>query len=177
MKASSSRPVTDPALLRSLLRNQVENGDRINTLISDYSKTSHTPKHRLLCRCRPNPMAINAPQMGFSHKAWCPISNQQKNIVSLAFTYTVCNRFLNFSIAASFAMTKGAGGLAISPNLQFRAIVPSNSPAFKLLLRSGSGRDGSAIRSSHKALFELFYAGLASPTDTLGNGTTLLHVG
>jgi hypothetical protein len=74
-------------------------------------------------------------------------------------------------------MTNGAGGFSISPKLHFRAVVPKDSPAFKLLDKySHFMVEQGEIRRTHQALFELFHAGRASPTDTLENGDTLLHV-
>jgi hypothetical protein len=78
-------------------------------------------------------------------------------------------------------MTHGAGGFSISPKLHFRAVVPKDSPAFKLVGKYGRHHrylhmEKGEIRRTHQALFELFRAGRASPTDTLENGDTLLHV-
>ncbi|KAL3458406.1 hypothetical protein BJX64DRAFT_224847 [Aspergillus heterothallicus] len=54
-----------------------------------------------------------------------------------------------------------------------------NSPAFSLVhkARWGEMLGGklSQVQQLHRALFELFYDGRASPTDTLPNGMTLLH--
>jgi hypothetical protein len=108
-------------------------------------------------------------------------NNQAKKVMSLIYRHTVCNRFLQFTITASLTVTKAAGGCSISPNLQFRAIVPGDSPAFSLLRATmdcliGREHNESIIRDTRIALFELFYAGKASLSDTLGDGTTIMHV-
>jgi hypothetical protein len=77
-------------------------------------------------------------------------------------------------------VTKGAGGFAINPSLQFRPVVARHSPAFELLRNVLSEwaytKRSSVIQDTHRALFALFEARLASPTDTLEDGETFLHV-
>lgn len=83
----------------------------------------------------------------------------------------------------TFSATRGTGGLAISPQLTLRAVVPDDSPAFRLL-RSMSffGHDAQFPNLKDRAewvLYQLnllFDNGEASPMDVTQDGETLLHV-
>lgn len=87
---------------------------------------------------------------------------------------------MRISLEASFSSTRGAGGFSISPRLEFRAIVPTNSEIFLALSRAEKNlksQDASAIiKDTQKALFEIIRGGKASISDALGNGDTILHV-
>jgi hypothetical protein len=79
------------------------------------------------------------------------------------------------------SVTRGAGGFAISPWLQFRAVVSRDSPAFALLDYWSPKiiAENDIIKCAEqilKQLYQLFQEGKASPTDILPHGTTLLHV-
>ncbi|KAL3455574.1 hypothetical protein BJX64DRAFT_294919 [Aspergillus heterothallicus] len=176
IKANSGQPITKPDLLRSLADTQRENDTSLNILLPSLQSRTRLTKRTLRCNC--NPKKVHST----NHGPCCPLHNQNRNLVSLMFRHTFCNWFLRFSVTASLTMTKGAGGFSISPNLQFRAVVPDDSPAFKLLTKHSRFHTWdpllikrSEIRSTHRKLFDLFHAGLASPTDTLENGTTILH--
>jgi hypothetical protein len=84
-------------------------------------------------------------------------------------------------VLASLQIAIGAGGLIISPKLEFQPVVPYDSPAFTLLRTVEAsfklGFNESVIQDTQKMLFELFREGKASPSDTLPNGQTILHVG
>jgi hypothetical protein len=113
------------------------------------------------------------------HKSWT--GNQAQKVMSLIYRHTVCNRFLRYTVTASLTVTKSAGVCSITPNLQFRATVPNTSPAFSLIRatgrRLGRGENHhSLIRDTRIALFELFYTGKASLSDTLEDGSTIMHV-
>ena len=79
-------------------------------------------------------------------------------------------------------VTIGAGGLSISPKLEFRAVVSAYSPAFTFirhLSRSGYHRVQRNMEVPHAdpvTLAQMFKDGAASPSDTLPNGMTMLHV-
>lgn len=91
-----------------------------------------------------------------------------------------CRWALQISLEASFSSTIGAGGLSISPKLEFRAIVPINSEIFSVIYGaedSLKSQDVSiVIQSIQKALFEAFREGKASISDALQSGDTILHV-
>ncbi|KAL3470051.1 hypothetical protein BJX99DRAFT_240167 [Aspergillus californicus] len=176
IKANSGKPITTPKLLKSLLDTQEENNKAMTSLLPKLQRL-RVKKKAPRCRCD----RVGAQSR--AHRPWCPLQNQSRDLVSLNFRHNFCNRFLGFSITTSLTMTKGAGGFSISPNLQFRAVVPEDSPAFSLLqsvfrsyifdISPMIGK--SEIRRTHQELFELFHTGLASPTDTLENGDTILH--
>ncbi|KAG4435049.1 hypothetical protein IFR05_009473 [Cadophora sp. M221] len=89
---------------------------------------------------------------------------------------------LGYSIAATFSVARGAGAFAISPHFMLRAVVPGDSPAFRLLdVRAGDfrGKFSSPIDHVNWIIQEfdvLFRKGKASPTDVDPYGRTLLHM-
>jgi hypothetical protein len=109
---------------------------------------------------------------------------RDKQIISVYRRWALCKAFLGIAIQASLRITRGAGGLALSPSLRLRAIVPSNSAAFELIkhmpLVSPEHFDNVKIRTPTNEfqlrLFRLFQEGKASPSDVLANGNTFLHV-
>ncbi|KAL2860023.1 hypothetical protein BJX68DRAFT_260995 [Aspergillus pseudodeflectus] len=174
IKASSGQPITKPKLLKSLLDTQRRNEHTVKVLLPKLQTRNSRTKRALRCNC--DPVKANSS----AHGTWCPLHNQSQDLTILLFRQTFCNLFLRFSVTASLTMTNGAGGFSISPKLHFRAVVPKDSPAFKLVDKYGRHHrflhmENGEIRRTHEALFELFRAGRASPTDTLENGDTLLH--
>lgn len=89
---------------------------------------------------------------------------------------------LGYSIAATFSVTRGAGAFSISPHFMLRAVVPWDSPAFRLLdMRAAdlSKKFSSPVDYANWVIQELdvlFRKGKASPTDVTPSGITLLHV-
>ena len=99
------------------------------------------------------------------------------------------------AIEASITITRGAGGLSISPTLRYAHVVPRDSVLFELvsprgvysyrLPTSASGRSRSmknsdlesSLEISIRGLVGLFRDGKASPYDVDIEGNTLLHVG
>ncbi|KAL2871597.1 uncharacterized protein BJX67DRAFT_389133 [Aspergillus lucknowensis] len=114
------------------------------------------------------------------HNNGCLIHAPGRRTINLLMKRTLCNRLLRFSVLASLQITIGAGGFAISPKLEFRPVVPEDSPAFSLLrsvrLRFKEGSNRSLIQDANRMLFELFHGGKASPSDTLADGSTILHI-
>ncbi|KAL2847083.1 hypothetical protein BJX68DRAFT_268382 [Aspergillus pseudodeflectus] len=154
MRASMERQLISPGSLRQLMDNQQANDGCFRSLAPSVWTQRRNRK--------------KSPD------------NQAKKVLSLIYRHTVCNRFLKYTLTASLTVTKSAGGCSISPNLQFRAIVPNDSPAFSLIqatmerLKLGDCNQ-SIIRDTRTALFELFYTGKASLSDTLENGDTIMH--
>ncbi|KAG4421719.1 hypothetical protein IFR04_005095 [Cadophora malorum] len=90
---------------------------------------------------------------------------------------------MRYSIAATFSATRGPGGLAISPQLTLRAVVPDDSPAFSLLkfvpCRDDEGQSPDIMDHAKWVLYQLnllFEDGKASPMDVTQDGRTLLHM-
>lgn len=120
-------------------------------------------------------------QSGMLHGDGCPFHKADKKLLSLHARRTFCNRILRFSLSVSLETTTGAGGFAISPKLEFHALVPRESPAFQLLWdvfkNLGFQPYASIIQETHRKLFALFNEKRALPSDTLADGGTILHVG
>ncbi|KAL4862656.1 hypothetical protein BDV12DRAFT_190252 [Aspergillus spectabilis] len=84
-----------------------------------------------------------------------------------------------FSVSASLIIQKEAGGFSLSPNLQFRPIVPAESPVFCLLREAEKGLKspiaGIEIERAKQKLLVLLVNGKGACLDTLPNGDTILH--
>ena len=126
-----------------------------------------------------------------NHGRNCPFyrPSQKTNEVGVHFSY--CGLWLARAVRASLAITTGAGGFSISPDVSFSPVVPSDSPAFTLLRRSfpnftllrRSSPDRSTAIDLHqhfekqvRQLELLFRDGKASPYDLDQDGNTILHV-
>lgn len=120
------------------------------------------------------------------HLPSCPLSRYaQQRVDTIGVKYTYCTKILGYSIAATFSATRGPGGLAISPQLTLRAVVPDDSPAFSLLrsmeyyCRGDNEQFPTLIDRAEWVLHQLtllFNDGKASPMDVTQDGRTLLHV-
>lgn len=118
------------------------------------------------------------------HLPRCPLSRYaQQRVDTIGVKYTYCTKILGYSIAATFSATRGPGGLAISPQLTLRAVVPDDSPAFSLLkfvpCRDDEGQSPDIMDHAKWVLYQLnllFEDGKASPMDVTQDGRTLLHV-
>lgn len=122
------------------------------------------------------------------HSTICPfyIGTEATTIVGLKMAYY--GRLLANTVRATISITAGAGGFSINPCLNYRALVPSNSPAFSLLnLRelskgfrsmplSQTNEVCEYFESILQQLYELFKDKAASPTDIDEDGETLLTV-
>ncbi|KAL2004530.1 hypothetical protein VTN00DRAFT_3415 [Thermoascus crustaceus] len=78
------------------------------------------------------------------------------------------------------SMTTGAVGLSIGPQLNFRAVVSSDSPAFKLFSRKPvfgfEPYPSDKIDFIGQQLYQLFCRVKAAPSDVTPDGETILHV-
>lgn len=115
------------------------------------------------------------------HLPYCPLYARGERTDILGAKYTSCSKALGNSIAVAISITRGAGGFAISPQLQFRAVVSNDSPAFALLSYESAFRTPMKDVDKRadlilKQMYQLFQDGKASPTDVLSDGRTLLHV-
>lgn len=88
--------------------------------------------------------------------------------------FDICSQWLGSSLKIVMSMTTGAGGLSISPQLNFRAIVSSDSPAFKLVNRirnySLELYQSGGIDFIWQKLYQLFCQGKAAPSDVTPDG-------
>ncbi|OJJ04023.1 hypothetical protein ASPVEDRAFT_73591 [Aspergillus versicolor CBS 583.65] len=157
--APSTSLIADSDLLQSLLSKQ----QNLDTAIAAPGSAAHIRRRHVLF-----------------HNNGCLLHAPGKRTINLLMKRTLCNRLLRFSVLASLQITIGAGGFAISPKLEFRPVVPEDSPIFILLrsvrLRFKEDSNRSLIRDANRRLFELFREGKASPSDTLADGSTILHI-
>ena len=127
------------------------------------------------------------------HQRYCPFyycsAGTHNETIGVRFKLP---SFLASTLQLSMSFMRGAGGMAISPMLVYRPIVPWNSPAFSIfsaetmisraaLLDYDAGLTptpymSSYIMSALSELLHLFNNGEASPYDITANGETLLHV-
>jgi hypothetical protein len=115
------------------------------------------------------------------HLPCCPLYARAERTDTLGAKYTYCSKALGNSISVAISITRGAGGFAISPWLEFRAVVSEDSPAFDLfsyntLLRKTKIDITGGAECILRQLHQLFQEGRASPRDILPDGSTLLHV-
>ncbi|KAL4908565.1 hypothetical protein BDW74DRAFT_188501 [Aspergillus multicolor] len=110
----------------------------------------------------------------------CPLYKNNQTIVLFSKQWIISNKIFKLSILASLTIQKGAEGFSISPNLQFRPIVPSDSPVFRLLWETEknlkSRMAGTEIERTQKKLLRLFMEGEGAHLGTLPDGNTILHV-
>jgi hypothetical protein len=192
----SSLLFREPALLASLCSNHhdlqrdaqsvLQSGIRQNT-----RKSSSALSKGFFCSCkgrtRTSESHVSSGYLSAfwsrktQHLPYCPLYSRAERIDTLGAKYTYCSKALGNSIAIAISITRGAGGFAISPWLQFRAVVSEDSPAFALLDPESAFRPlGKDIETCAdlilKQMYKLFQEGKASPTDVLTDGRTLLHV-
>lgn len=126
------------------------------------------------------------------HHRTCPLFADSSSTTVAKFRIGSCGTLLARAIEASISITRGAGGLSISPVLRCAHVVPRDNPAFRLvnLQPWDSYRHAIYQRLQMKSKIELeelldiniqklerlFRAGEASPYDVDLAGNTLLHV-
>ena len=123
------------------------------------------------------------------HQQACPLFVSSSSTTVAKFCMRRCGALLSGAIEASISITRGAGGLSISPGLRCAHVVPQDNPAFELIYRLGivfrkfSGRRPFTIvklklslETGIQDLARLFRDGKASPYDVDRSGNTLLHV-
>jgi hypothetical protein len=178
----SARPIAAPALLRSLLDDQKMAGESTGSLMA--KRQPHRAGDLIRCTCSrwSQSASLNrqsARQPASLNQA-CPVNDQDERTTLSLKRWTLYNRFLGYTIRITLHITKGAGGLAISPNLVFRATVPTEAPIFRLLSNAEdvleSETVGITLENTQRKLFELLREGKGSWSDTLPNGDTILHV-
>ena len=116
-----------------------------------------------------------------NHDRDCPHSSCVETSWSMRLSLACCSKFLARAVEASLSLTRGAGGTALSPNLQFRCLVSYDSPAFGLMGKpfpdDMTFDDMKTVASQRvQILRQMFQDGKASPYDVDIDGNTLLHV-
>ena len=177
-----ARQIVAPALLRSILDDQKMAAESTGSLMA--KSRPHRVGDLLGCTCSPwsQSASLNrqfARQTAILNQA-CPVHDQHEHTTLFLKRWTLRNRFLGYAIQISLDITKSAGGLAISPHLEFRATVPTDSPIFRLLSNTEevlkSDTVGRILENTQQKLFDLLREGKGSWSDTLPNGNTILHL-
>lgn len=98
----------------------------------------------------------------------------------MAKEYRYYSRLLGLTVAASFSLTRGAGGFSIAPSLSILIPVSKNSPAFRTMffypLMAKSLDPADFVDNTIGLLTYLFQEGQASPSDTTPDGESLVDV-
>lgn len=177
-----ARLIAAPALLRSLLDDQIMAAE--STGFSMAKSQPHRAGDLIRCTCSrwSQSASLNrqfARQPTILNQV-CLVHDQYERTTLLFKRWTLYNRFLGYTIQISLHITKGAGGLAISPHLEFRATVPTDSLIFRLLSNTEdvlkSKTVGRTLENTQQKLFEILREGKGSWSDTLPDGNTILHV-
>ncbi|CZT05948.1 uncharacterized protein RAG0_11838 [Rhynchosporium agropyri] len=189
IQAGHPRLYREPALLATLYQDQQEIKNIPNKSFPTghgHKRISNNSKHRL-CSCHRYPQATPSYIWGISWsqairpQSHCPLSRYaQQRIDTLGAKYSFCTNALGFSVVATLSMARGAG-FSISPHFIIRAIVPDDSPSFRLLdlnykdlVVSDDYLDRAKLVLQE--LTTLFRDGKAAPTDVRADGSTLLHI-
>lgn len=114
----------------------------------------------------------------------CPFFANSASAIVAKFRMRTCGTLLAGAIEASISVTKGAGGLSISPVFRCTRVVPLDNLAFQFLgvridenLRLRSTSELETFLDFIIDELELsFRSGKASPYDVDLEGNTLLHV-
>ncbi len=115
------------------------------------------------------------------HKRSCPLWYQSQITRKYGVNFTFLQRLRIFgSLSVSRSPYASIFGTSISQNLTYRAVVPDDAPAFKVLRKylwiPGFGHCQHCITSCSQDLRTVFQSGYGSPNDTLADGTTLIEV-
>ena len=171
----------EPAPLGSFIVEHQKIGHDIYKLANQAQRRRRRAQTRCICSNPNFPFCKDQPNLAtLSHKEGCPHYILGQKIQVVQSTFTVCSRFLAFSMLTALTITTGAGGFAIRPDLKFRAVV-RHSPMFDVIDIATERWDRSddfetIISDIRKELLHIFQEGTASPTDTDVYGNTVLHV-
>lgn len=117
------------------------------------------------------------------HHHKCPVYNETKHERMLGFNLSYCGTLLAAKVKASLSITRGGGGLAISPTLSFCPIVPTTAENFELFAHNVKHSFLVTNDELHEdfdmpvqRLQRLYSERKASPYDVDQDGNTVLHV-
>jgi hypothetical protein len=144
------------------------------------------------CKCCPNIGRINSsPSYSWGlgkeseafviHKRSCPLWYHSQIITKYGVNVLLLQRLRIFgSLSISRSPYASIFGWSISQNLTYRAVVPDDAPAFRVLKKylatPGFGGCEHCITSCSQDLRAVFQSGQGSPYDMLTDGTTLVEV-
>lgn len=113
-----------------------------------------------------------------THLPQCPFFASSQRIRKLTARFYPASYLLSTAILATISIQTGASGFSIAPYLSFKAVVPSNSPAFALFSKDNYADNmmpGEVLDSVWPKLLRLFTERRASVTDVNEFGQSLLH--
>jgi hypothetical protein len=166
------------------------------SFINRQSRKSQSTPNGLRPSCNCRPMTKHSVRYGrwisflseetFQHRLHCPYFAHADHTRSVAAQFTICNQIVGFCIKAGWQRSKVGAWNSIAPFMRYRAVVPSDTGAFKILAEAerkiwvlSLGRSheqlSSLIRTTSRALQESFHTG-ASPYDVNVDGQSLLAV-
>ncbi|KAI9770475.1 MAG: hypothetical protein M1839_003190 [Geoglossum umbratile] len=144
------------------------------------------------CKCCPNIGRINSsPSYSWGlgkeseafviHKRSCPLWYHSQTVTKYGVNVLLLQRLRVFgSLSISRSPYASIFGCSISQNLTYRAVVPDDAPAFKVLRKylttPGFGGCEHYITSCSQDLRAVFQSGQGSPYDTLADGATLAEL-
>jgi len=144
------------------------------------------------CKCTPNIRRITPfpsyrwvlakeSETFIIHKRSCPLWYHSQIVTKYGINVLLLQRLRIFgSLCISRSPYASIFGWSISQNLTYKAVVPNDAPAFKVLNKylptPGFGSCEHYIASCSRDLKVVFRSGQGSPYDTLTDGTTLIEV-
>ena len=190
------------------MRSVCEENDRLEKLRRPNNErragclgsTDGRKKRRQICSCKLRHNSTETSYFGMTYSKWkfifetqsmshhptCHLFASSPSTTVARFRMKRCGALLAGALEASISITRGAGGLSISPNLRCARLVSCDSPALKLinhlcwefmvLSQKNMGKLEALMDISVHGLALLFRDGKASPYDVDLDGRTLLHV-
>lgn len=115
------------------------------------------------------------------HHLGCPLYQETEQVRQLAIRLAYSGIILAGAIQASISISRGSGGISISPTLAFIPTVPCNAPAFKVYdVYRPYDYSASALQEAFtfrkQELLRLYSEGKAAPWDVDEKGNNVLHV-
>jgi hypothetical protein len=200
---SSRHPATIPP---SLLAESIEalKSTDLQTLraLQAYSSPLHRTNFRKsvqgmysTCHCRPKKnqsiqrgrwISIFSKQE-YAHDPDCPQVAHADYTRSVAAQFTVCNRLVGLCIQAGWQNSRSGGWTTIAPVLRYRAVVPRDSGAFKILrdaldaiisigYRERTPERMEYLLSTVSSTLQRCFGETARPNDVDENGNGIMNV-
>jgi hypothetical protein len=147
------------------------------------------------CHCRPNKkqsiqhgrwLSIFSKQE-YAHDPDCPQVAHADYTRSVAAQFTVCNRIVGLCIQAGWQNSRSGGWTTIAPVLRYRAVVPRDSGAFKILedaidaffhinYREKTPERMDYLLSTVSFALQRSFGEIARPNDVDENGNGIMNV-
>ncbi len=176
---SSKLPTLEPPHPRSKKKRRKRDQHSFEQKVSSYNyspnmhRIIHFPSHRY--------DLYKESEASIVHKRSCPMWYHSQIITNYGLNIVFLQRLrISGSLSVNRSPYASIPGVGISQNLTYRAVVPDDAPAFKVLrnyLRTpGFGGSERCITSCVQDLRAVFQSGYGLPSDTLKDGTTLIKV-